>query len=498
MKGLLGLSQLRDIESKCKERQIDLIERGGLAAFDWIRSNFNNKTKILVLAGRGSNGAYGLATAFHLMSNGYKVDFVRLAYDNSVVNDEWFNKASEHKKAFTRLPKDISRYGLVVDAIYGIGLMNELDVDSAKSVQRINNDAAYILSLDAPSGVNPFSGRVFGNAINADTTLTFISDKVGFHTSDGLDYSGEVLVADLINLSEFDLLDSQQKIEFNSLETINYQSLLRGKSNTNKGTYGSVAIIGGNKGMHGALYLAGKAALMSGSGKVVLAPLDKDFCFDFSMPELMISSPKDVIKDLQSYEAIAIGCGLGRDEKAVKILSMLLDVIEDSKLIVDADALNLIAENIILRNKFLEVRHKIITPHPGEAARIIGLTVNAVQENRFTAIADISDLLHGVVVLKGAGTLISSDNNIYINVTGNSGLANAGQGDTLTGIILGLLSQGLDIITATRFGVYLHGLAGDRLLIKNKGYNGILASKVSEEVCITINDLLYGDLFKSE
>lgn len=495
MNELLGLSQLRDIEAKCKERQIDLIERGGLAAFDWIKSNFDNKVRILILAGRGSNGAYGLATAFQLINNGYKVDFVRLTNDNSPVNDEWFNKALEHKRSLAKLPKDITRYGLVVDAIYGIGLMNELDVDSAKSVQKINNDAAYILSLDAPSGVNPFSGKVFGGAINADTTLTFISDKAGFHTADGLDYSGEVLVANLIDISDFNIAESQQKIKFNALDTINYQPLIRGRSNTNKGTYGSVAIIGGNKGMHGALYLAGKAALMSGSGKVVLAPLDKDFRFDFSMPELMLSTPKDVIKDLQSYDAIAIGCGLGRDEKAVKILNMLLDTIENGKLIVDADALNLIAENINLRNKFREVRHKIITPHPGEAARIIGLSVNAVQDNRFTAIADISDLLHGVVVLKGAGTLISSDNNIYINVTGNSGLANAGQGDTLTGIILGLLSQGLDIITATRFGVYLHGIAGDRLLMKNKGYNGILASKVSEEVCITINDLLYKDLF---
>lgn len=495
MNGLLGLSQLRDIEIKCNDRQIDLIERGGLAACEWIQSNFNNKTRVLVLAGRGNNGAYGLATAFHLMNRGYKVDFVRLTNDNSPVNENWFNKSSECKRALLKIPKDISRYGLVVDAIYGIGLMNELDVDAGKSVQVINNDAAYILSLDAPSGVNPFSGKVFGGAINADTTLTFISDKAGLHTADGLDYSGEVLVADLVDLSEFELIESQQKIEFNSLETIDYQALIRGKSNTNKGTYGRVAIIGGNKGMHGALYLAGKAALMSGSGKVVLAPLDKEFRFDFSMPELMLSSPKDVIKDLQSYDAIAIGCGLGRDEKAVKILNLLLDSIEDGKLIVDADALNLIAENINLRNKFREVRHKIITPHPGEAARIIGLTVNAVQENRFTAIADISDLLHGVVVLKGAGTLIKSDNQIYINVTGNSGLANAGQGDTLTGIILGLLSQGLDIVNATRFGVYLHGLAGDRLLIKNRGYNGILASKVSEEVCITINDLLYGELF---
>lgn len=496
MKKLLELVQLRDIAAKCVEREIDLIERAGLAAFDWIQTNFDKKIRILVLSGRGNNGSYGAATALQLALNGYKVDFIRLTKDNTDINESWFSRLLEHKKPLTKMPRDLSRYGLIVDAIYGIGLTHELEVDAAKSVLKINSDANYILSLDAPSGVNPFSGKVFGEAINADTTLTFISDKQGLHTGDGLDYSGEVLVADLINLSEFEVPYSLQEISFNVLETIDYQSIIRAKMNTNKGTYGTVAIIGGNSGMHGALYLAGKAALLAGSGKVVLAPLDKDFKFDFSMPELMLASPKDIIKDLQAYDAIAIGPGFGRDEKAIKILDKLLDVIEDSKLIVDAEALNLISESMILRNKFREVRHKVITPHPGEAARILGLAVNEIQDNRFTAISDIADLLHGVVVLKGAGTLISSDNSTFINVTGNPGLANAGQGDVLTGIILGLLSQGLDILTATRFGVYLHGLSADRLMIKNHGYNGILASKVSEEVCVALNDLLYGDLFE--
>lgn len=496
MEQLLTLSQLRMVEQESSVKNISLIERAGIATAQWVGERFNKKTRILVVIGRGNNGCDGLAAAIQLLNAGYKVDIVRLFKDNTALNQGWYEELNKLKKPLTRLPSDLSKYQLVIDAIYGIGLTHEVDLDTARIIQKLNTHNGMMLSLDAPSGLNPFNGRVQGDAIYADVTLTFISDKPGLHTGDGLDYSGEIHIIDLVDLDDYQLTPAIHEIKFNLLNDIRYESLIRSQFNTNKGTYGTVAVIGGNCGMHGALYLAGRAALLSGAGKVVLAPIDKDFRLDFSMPELMLQSPKDVIKNLQAFDAVAIGPGFGKDEKSFKILEKVLDTIEDGKLLVDADALNLIAENIVLRNKFREVRYKIITPHPGEAARMLGVTVNAIQDNRFIALTDLSDLLHGVVVLKGAGTLIQSDNKIYINTTGNPGLANAGQGDTLTGIILGLLSQGVDILDATRLGVFIHGMAGDRLVIQKRGYNGILASNVASEASVIINELLYSDLFE--
>ncbi len=394
-----------------------------------------------------------------------------------------------------KLPSEINKYAVIIDAIYGIGLTHEIDVETESIVQKLNRHNSFIVSLDSPSGLNPFSGRVQGDAIYADTTLTFIGDKPGLHTGDGLDYSGDVQIIDLVSLADYDIPHAMNKICFNQMSDISYEELVRTRFNTNKGTYGTVAIIGGNKGMVGALCLAGRAALRAGAGKVVLAPLDKNFIFDSANPELMVQSPKQILQNLQAFDAIAIGPGLGKDKKAIEILNKLLSKVEDSKLLVDADALNLIAENVPLKTKFREVRYKILTPHPGEAARILGVTVNEIQDNRFTALTDIADLLQGVVILKGAGTLIYDNNHIYINSTGNPALANAGQGDTLTGIILGFLAQGVSPLDATRLGVFIHGLAGDRLMIRNKGYNGVSASIVAEEVCSVINELIYGELF---
>ena len=495
MNKFMTLTHLRIIENTAREQQVNLIERAGLAISGWVKNKFDLKTKLLVIAGRGNNGSDAIAAAINLVKLGYRVDLVRLFKDNTPENQSWFNLFLELKKPLIRLPSDINKYGLIIDGVYGIGLSHELDVDTAKIISKINNSSSYILSLDAPSGLNPFSGTVLGEAVNADTTLTFISDKPGLHTGDGIDCSGEVEIVDLINVDEFALIESPTNISFNFLSTINYAPLLRTKFNTNKGSYGTVAIIGGSSGMHGALYLAGRAALMVGAGKVVLAPLDNDFQLGFNTPELMLQSPKEIIKNIQAYDAIAIGPGLGQDEKAVKILEKLLDTIEDGKLLVDADALNLIATSHELKLKFREVRYKIITPHPGEAARILGVTVNKVQENRFDTLADLHDKLNSVSLLKGAGSLIQSGKEVYINTTGNPGLANAGQGDALTGLISGLLAQSMDLVDATRLGVFIHGLAADRLVVKMRGYNGIIASVIIDEAAKIINEIVYGTMF---
>lgn len=286
-------------------------------------------------------------------------------------------------------------------------------------------------------------------------------------------------------------------IKQNVLSNINYQKLLRTNQDTNKGTYGTVAIIGGDRGMLGALCLSGRAALLCGAGKIILAPLDERFIFEPFTPELMVQSPKRIIKNLQSINVIAIGPGLGKSKGAVKILNNLFDALikfENIKLIVDADALNIIAENTILQNKFKPIKNKILTPHPGEAARILNTTVANVQNNRVASITNIITLLNGVVILKGHESLIADKNNLFINQTGNSSLSNAGQGDTLTGIIASFLAQGLTCLEAARFGALIHGLAGDELVIKKQGFNGVIASEVAKEASNLINKLLHATL----
>lgn len=496
MRQFLNLAQLRYIENESAKLGVDLIDRAGHSIALWVSQNFTKKVRVLIVIGRGNNGCDGLSAAIKLVQMGYKVDTVRLFKDNTAINQKWFDLLQPVKKSLVKIPGDLNKYGLIIDAIYGIGLTHELDVETAKTIQKINDSMAHILALDAPSGLNPFSGRIQGESICADSTLTFISDKPGLHTGDGLDTCGEIEIVDLVKLTEFNLPESNHIIRFNLLSEINYNQLMRTKFNTSKGSYGTVAIIGGNKGMHGALYLAGRAALLSGAGKVVLGSLDSDFRLSMDTPELMYQPPKEIIKNLQAYDAIAIGPGLGQDEKAVKILDKLLDDIEDSKLLVDADALNLISTNHALKLKFREVRYKIITPHPGEAARILGVTVNEVQDNRFMSIADLTDKLNSVTILKGAGTLIQSGNEIYINSTGNPALANAGQGDILTGIIAAFLTQGLDLISASRLGVFVHGMAANRLVNERKGFNGILASDIIVTVSNLINELVYAEVFE--
>ena len=496
MSQFLTLSQIRSIEQLATSQGQNLIERAGLATAKWVQDNISLKTRVLVIAGRGNNGSDAIAAAISLLALGYKVDLLRLFKDNTETNHNWYQQFNSVKRPLSRLPSDLNKYGLIIDGIYGIGLTHELDVETARIIQKINDSHnSQILSLDAPRGLNPFSGAVQGVAIKADVTLSYICDKPGLHTGDGLDYSGDVQIVDLVNQDEFALATNTVNVEFNSLASINYDGLLRTKFNTNKGSYGTVAVIGGNKGMHGALFLAGRAALLSGAGKVVLGALDDDFRLDFSMPELMSQAPKDIIKNIQAYDAIAIGPGLGQDGKAEKILAKLLDTIEDGKLLVDADALNLIAASHELRLKFREVRYKIITPHPGEAARILGMTVSDIQAIRFTAVDDLTNKLNSVTLLKGAGSLIQASNQVFINTTGNPGLANAGQGDTLTGIICGFLAQGLEMLDATRLGVYVHGLSADRLVLQNGGYNGILASNIATEASKLINEIVYGSLF---
>ncbi|MFN7094484.1 MAG: NAD(P)H-hydrate dehydratase, partial [Burkholderiales bacterium] len=229
-----------------------------------------------------------------------------------------------------------------------------------------------------------------------------------------------------------------------------------------------------------------------GSGKVILGPLDSSFTKDYLYPELIVKKIKHLIKHIDQYSAIVVGPGLGLGKKAVKLLAKLIEQAPSGKLIFDADALNILALNPELQQKFMQLPVKVITPHPGEAARLLATTVEVVQHNRFAAVTQLSQRYNAIVLLKGAGSLIHDTASIFINQTGNPALASGGQGDTLCGLIVACAGQGMELAEALKFAVYLHGLAADELVATTlHGYNGILASEVALSCRKLLNNILY-------
>jgi len=276
-----------------------------------------------------------------------------------------------------------------------------------------------------------------------------------------------------------------------SLDNIDYSSLIRNNFDTNKGIFGSVAIIGGNTSMVGALCLAGHSALRCGAGKVILASLESKFQYDVLMPELMVDTYTNILKNLDKYSVVVVGPGLGLDDTAHYIIKKIIQSQAICNFIFDADALNIIASNPQWHADFAKLPNKIITPHPLEAARLLNTSIAEIQDNRILAIKALYDKYNAFSLLKGYGSLVYSGELLYINPTGNPGMSNAGQGDTLNGIIAALIAQKMELTEALCFAVYLHGLAGDTLAqALYPGYIGILGSDISIQARLLLNQIL--------
>ncbi|APC96974.1 bifunctional ADP-dependent NAD(P)H-hydrate dehydratase/NAD(P)H-hydrate epimerase [Francisella frigiditurris] len=477
--------QNREIEEYAISKDINLIDYASSKITKFIVKKFPKNSKLLFIVGGGNNGSDGIAAAIKLHNENYDVDVYRIFSKGNKDNQNYYKKFSKLKNTLKELP-NIYDYDAVIDGIFGIGLDRDLQGEVLGLVKTINKTAKYILAIDVPSGLGAFNAKVYGEAIQANDTITFLADKQGLNTADGLDYAGKVTVAKLISNKDIKLSKAPYKVIWNIIEDINLDNILRKKKNTNKGTYGNLAIIGGNVGMNGALQLAGTSALYSGCGKVSLISLDKSFRPDMSIPELMTKLLENPPKNINTFSALVVGVGFGTCEESQKILKILIENLNQPT-IFDADALNIIASNVGLKEKFIYLENKIITPHPTEAARLLNCSTQEVQNDRFEAIRKLAREYNATVILKGAGSLICKDNEIYINQTGNQGMAVAGQGDVLSGIIGSFLAQGLDTLSASRLAVYVHGLVGDKLAKKLGGYIGILPSKVAKEICKILN-----------
>jgi hydroxyethylthiazole kinase-like uncharacterized protein yjeF len=463
-----------------------LMERAGLAAAEHARTLCVDTAKdVLVLAGPGNNGGDAFEVAAHLKRGFYRVHLVFAGEPESLSRDAAAALAKWRAAGGTLLadiPEAI-RFGLAIDGLFGIGLTRALGGAHAALVARLNALQAPVLALDIPSGINADTGAVMGAAVHASHTITFIAHKPGLLTLDGPDHCGE-LKLDTLGVDCARLLaPSGMLLGAGILKRV----LPPRPMNFHKGRAGSVGILGGAAGMTGAAFLAARAALKCGAGRTYLGLLDPGApALDYAQPELMLRSPKDLLEQAL-VTVLAAGPGMSKSDAAKKALQSALAL--GSPVVLDADALNLIAENESLSAAVLDRdAPTLMTPHPAEAARLLDEDVQAVQADRVTSAKMIAQRYQALVALKGNGSVVAAPNGKWwINTTGNPGMASAGMGDVLTGIVAALLAQGASPLHALLAGVRLHGAAADELAASGIGPIGLTASEVAERARLLLN-----------
>jgi ADP-dependent NAD(P)H-hydrate dehydratase / NAD(P)H-hydrate epimerase len=481
---VLSSAQVREIEDH--HRDVDMMRRAGRAAFEFIRERTTTAAKIVLLAGPGNNGGDALACAAELAAVGYAPKIVMRGDPKKYGKDASaaYRRVQELDIGFlsNRTNELGDQCDFVVDGLFGIGLRRPIGLGDSEWCQWVESQRAYgatVLSLDVPSGIDADTGALVGDvAIRATHTLSFIAFKPGLLTGPALDYVGELHVA-LLGLDT-----SVVATSINAFNADDARELMRAHdphANVHKGTNGTLAIIGGANGMLGAAILASRAAMRMGAGKAKVGWMAEPYPqVDPQMPEVMMRSASDLANE--DCTALVVGCGMGVSGNAVRVLKAQLK--RNLPLVIDADALNLIAESAelaaLVQQRAARNAATILTPHPAEAARLLGASTSSVQSDRIRAARDLAKGYRAIVSLKGAGTVVDDGTSTSINATGNALLATAGTGDVLAGMIGALLAQGYAPFDAARIGVALHGAAADQM--KARGVKRAVASDVIDEL----------------
>ena len=453
---LLRTDELRTLEARYADAVPPLMERAGRAAAELaLRLLKNRRARVLVLAGPGNNGGDAIVMANALRQQG--IDVVVGSVGTVPMGD----------------------YGLVVDGLFGIGLGRPISGPYADLIARINAFMGPVLALDIPSGLDGDTGRVMGVAVRATHTISFIGGKPGLYTLDGPDHCGEVSVADLgLRLDKFS----------GALLAIDdFRGYLKPRlRNSHKGSYGSLAIIGGAAGMTGAALLAARAGLQLGAGRVFVGLL-QPLAVDPLQPELMLRTADNAL----AHATVAVvGPGMGASDAALEIVRRAATA--DFPLLLDADALNLLAAHPVLSALIARrAAPTLLTPHPAEAARLLTTTTEAVQADRVGTALKLAQRFKAHVALKGCGTVIAHpDGDWRINANGNPGLASGGTGDVLSGFIGALLAQGWPADAALCGAVHLHGAAAGTLVANGAGPVGIAAGELIPVARTLLNRLI--------
>jgi NAD(P)H-hydrate epimerase len=461
------------------------MEQAGTEAFFFILNKYPQMRHWAVFCGAGNNAGDGYVVA-------------RLAHEHGIIATVYQHKAPEalpeaaRHAALAAVNSGVDflaadepidpEADLIVDALLGIGLKGPVYGVIATAIEQINASSLPVISLDVPSGLNADTGQVEHIAVRASHTVTFIARKAGMYTLDGPDHCGVIscrqlqLDSVLDELKPFSLLLHQE--EFSAL-------LPKRKNNSHKGDYGHILVIGGGLGMPGAVGLAAKAALRTGAGAVTIATHPTHVGAVLSLaPEAMVwgvSTAKELEPLLHKASFCVLGPGLGETHWASTLFAAAIS--SQLPMLIDASALRLLAQQPQIDDNW------VLTPHPGEAASLLSCASHEIQADRFVAAAAIQQRYGGVVVLKGAGSIIhTAEGDQFICSKGNPGMASAGMGDVLSGIIAGLAAQGLTLVEAAKLGVWVHALAADKK-VGVQGERGLLASDLLDLLPNILNGL---------
>jgi len=465
--------------------------------------------KVLIFAGKGNNGGDGLVVARHLSNAGVDVKVFLLARPEEIKGDAGVNlailrqmgvslKSILNNRDLNVVKLALLTADLIVDAIYGTGFKGALPALVAQVIRLVNGRGKPVIAVDLPSGLEADTGKVTGAAIQAICTVTLALPKLGLVFEPGAGLAGDLEVADisipqtLIDKQKLtrDLLDRQWCVK----------RLVNRNPEGHKGDYGHLLVLGGSEGMTGAIALASEAALRTGAGLVTAGvPRSLNSILENKLTEVMsLPLPETERKTLapeglgvlepwfEKISAVAVGPGMSRYPEAREYLQKLLKMVS-RPLIIDADGLNALAEDI---SSLTEAAGPVIlTPHPGEMSRLLGVPIAEIQQNRLEVTVKAAAEWGAIVVLKGNRTIIAApDGRVCVNPTGNPGLATAGTGDVLTGIIGGLAAQGLEPMYAAALGVYLHGLVGDQVQ-QQKGMRGLIAGDLIRHLPAVLQEL---------
>jgi len=468
---------------ECGIPGIELMNRAGSAVFDELCIRWPDARNIIVICGAGNNAGDGYVVARLAHEKGYSVRLVSMIDPEELKDDAATAWGAARAAGLLTEAFDVdalSRSDVVVDAIFGTGLNRDVEGRWAEIIDVINASTVPVLAIDIPSGLNADNGTLMGHAIRAAATVSFIGLKQGMFTAAGVDCCGVIGFDDLaVPASVYQQAQAScQRVDWLELR----QHLPDRPKSAHKGLYGHALIIGGNYGMAGAVRLAAEAAARVGSGLTSVATRPEHVAaMAAARPEVMwhgVSGAAELRKLIDHATVIAIGPGLGQDNWAIELLEAVLQ--SGKPIVVDADALNLLAYEPIQYSNW------VLTPHPGEAARLLGCSGYEINQQRFDAVKAIAEKFSAVTVLKGAGSLLySAPGEIVLCSDGNPGMATGGMGDALTGIITSFIAQGFELFDAAKMGVALHAAAADKAAVS--GERGLLAADVITTLRSLIN-----------
>ncbi|WP_342315209.1 NAD(P)H-hydrate dehydratase [Lysobacter sp. FW306-1B-D06B] len=473
---LYDAAALRQLETHAAQRlgdAFELMRRAGQAAWRDLLAHWPQTQRIVVACGPGNNGGDGYVLARHAHESGREVRVVRLR--EHAPRGELARRAADDYAAVGGVVIDfeqaLPRAEVIVDAVFGIGFSRAPDASTQALIAAINGAHAPVFALDVPSGVDSDRGCVPGDAVIATRTLEFMAGKAGLRTGSALDHAGALSLASLgLEAADFEgIAHAAERLSATDLP----RWLAPRPRDTHKGRNGRVLCIGGDHGSGGAIMLCAQAALRSGAGLVEVATRERHIAPLLArVPEAMVHEVGDTYAfhaALERADAIALGPGLGRDDWGPPLYERA--IASGKALLLDADALNLLATK-----PFALPADAVITPHPGEAARLLGVSTADVQRDRFAAARALCERYACVVVLKGAGTIVMSAHEApRVIAAGNPGMAVGGMGDVLSGVIAALRAQGNDAFDAASCGALLHSVAGDAAA-HDGGERGLLPS----------------------